>query len=145
MTIHLKDWCWSSNNLFGHLIWRVDSLEKTLMLGNIEGKKRRQWERTRLLDGNTNSVDMSLSQLWETVKDTGVWQASVHVVTKSDPSERLNNPLLQLYVMESLTQCSSLGKENQEYWAAFPTGSQSRAEKSSLKNPGRIRWEHVMK
>ena len=80
-----------------------------------------------------------------TVKDTGVWQAAVHGVTESDPAEWLNNPLLQFYVMETLTQGSSLHKENQEYWAAFPTGPQSRAGKSSLKNPGRIWWEHVMK
>ena len=65
---------------FGHLIWRTDSLEKTLMLGKIEGRRRRGWQRMRWLDGLIDSVDTDLSKLW---KDGGAWCAVVHGVTKS--------------------------------------------------------------
>ena len=68
---------------FDHLRWRVDSLEKTLMLGKIEGRRRRGLQRTRWLDGIINWVDMSLSKLRVTVKDREAWCATVHVVTKS--------------------------------------------------------------
>ena len=94
---------------FGHLMQRSDSLEKTLMLGKIEGKKRRRWQRMRWLDGINDSVDMNLSRLREMVKDREAWCATVHGAAEPNMTEWLT--LLHWISRHETRRCLFLGRK----------------------------------
>ena len=105
--------------LFIHQMWRADSIEKTLMLGGIGGRRRRGRQRMRWPDGITDLMDMSLSKLWELVMDREAWRAAIHGIAESDTTERLN-------------WCIRLANF---YWTVYPSGWLILILPSALSNP----------
>ena len=103
----------AETSILWHLMWRTDSLEKTLMLGKIEGGRRREWQGMRWLDDITTLMDMSLSKLWELVMDRGAWHAAVHGVAKS--WTRLSNWTEKNQFHSHVQRLSKYAKGNQSF------------------------------
>ena len=112
---------------FAHLMWRADLLENSLMLGKIKGRRRSGWQRMSWLDGVNDSMDMSLRELWEMVKNRQVWCAAVHGVTKSHTGRRLNNQsgpkwelcqVLNVSLLSSYLKIRAL-KKNECLWSIY--------------------------
>ena len=95
---------------------RADSMEKTMMLGKIEGRRRRRGQKMNCLDGIINSMDMNLSKLWEMVNDRGAWYAAVHEVTKSWTQQQLNNKNIKKKIKSLREQCGNIGNNKKLFF-----------------------------
>ena len=137
--VHWKDWCWSWCQYFGHLMWRVDSLEKSLMLGGIGDRRRRGWQRMRWLDGITDSMGMSLSKLRELVMDMEAWRAAIHGVEKSQTGLSHWTD----WLTERLSNSRNVMSGDPKLFALLALGREKGAD--FLWNNGRLEWVEWVK